>query len=118
GADVTQDPSVRGFTGGQGLNASLKYSADAFKASAIVNEALLGMQPHDLSKVVSGNEQFFRGLAASGDQLASLISTFDSTMATFASRQQQLSDTIAALPPLLHATERSLTALDSSFTPT
>ena len=40
--DATQDPSVRGLTAGQALNLSLKYAADAFKASAIVNQALLG----------------------------------------------------------------------------
>ena len=45
---------------------SLKYSADAFRASAIVNQALLGIQPHDLAGVVKGNEEVFRGLAASG----------------------------------------------------
>ena len=63
--DATVDPSVRGLTAGQALNKSLNYSAEAFKASAIVNQALLGQQPHDLSQVVVGNEQVFRGLAAS-----------------------------------------------------
>ena len=47
-SDASQDPSVRGLTGGQALNQSLKYSTKAFRASAIVNQALLGIQPHDL----------------------------------------------------------------------
>ncbi|MBV8711506.1 MAG: MCE family protein, partial [Solirubrobacterales bacterium] len=64
GQDATQDPSVRGLTGGQALNESLRYSADAFKASAIVNQALLGVEPHDLSRSVVGNEQVFRALAS------------------------------------------------------
>ena len=53
-ADATADPSVRGLTGAQALNAALRYSAGAFKASAIVNEALLGAQPHDLARAVAG----------------------------------------------------------------
>jgi phospholipid/cholesterol/gamma-HCH transport system substrate-binding protein len=116
--DLTQDPSVRGLTAAQALNLSLKYSAGAFRASTIVNQALLGTQPHDLTKVVIGNSQIFRGLAASGSSLASFVTTFNATMATLASRQQQLSQTIALLPPLLRNTESSDTALDKSFGPT
>jgi phospholipid/cholesterol/gamma-HCH transport system substrate-binding protein len=116
--DATQDPSVRGLTGAQALNSSLKYSADAFRASAIVNEALLGTEPHDLSKAVVGNEEVFRALASRQSDLASLITTFDSTMAAFAARQQDLSATIAALPPLLRTTNGALSSLDASFGPT
>ena len=116
--DATQDPSVRGLTAAQALNRSLKYSAGAFKASAIVNQALLGSQPHDLSGAVKGNEQVFRALASRQNQLASLVTTFDSTMAALASHQQDLSATIAALPPLLRTANRALASLDASFGPT
>jgi ABC-type transporter Mla subunit MlaD len=116
--DASQDPSVRGLTGGQALNASLKYSADAFRASAIVNDALLGVQPHDLSGVVRGNEQVFSALAASGSQLPALVDNFNSTLAALASRQADLSATIAALPPWLQATDSALGPLNASFVPT
>jgi phospholipid/cholesterol/gamma-HCH transport system substrate-binding protein len=116
--DVTQDPSVRGLTAAQALNLSLKYSAGAFKASTIVNEALLGQRPHDLSRVVVGNEHVFGALAARSAALASFVHTFNLTMATFASRQQQLSQTIALLPPLLENTSKADSALDASFGPT
>jgi phospholipid/cholesterol/gamma-HCH transport system substrate-binding protein len=116
--DAGQDPLVRGLTGGQALNSSLRYSADAFKASAMVNQALLGVQPHDLSGVVAGNASVFRALAASGNQLAGFVTTFNATMAAFAARQQQLGQTIAALPPFLQRTQSSDTALDASFGPT
>jgi phospholipid/cholesterol/gamma-HCH transport system substrate-binding protein len=116
--DASQDPSVRGLTAGQALNRSLDYSADAFKASAIVNQALLGVQPHDLSGAIQGNEEVFRALAARQGQLASLVSTFDATMRALASRQQDLSATIGALPPLLRTANRALRSLDASFGPT
>jgi phospholipid/cholesterol/gamma-HCH transport system substrate-binding protein len=96
----------------------LKYSADAFRTSAIVNEALLGMAPHDLSNAVAGNEEVFRALASRQGELASLITTFDATMAALAARQQDLSATIAALPPLLRTTGGALTSLNASFGPT
>ncbi len=116
--DSSQDPSVRGLTAGQALNKSLKYSAGAFRASAIVNEALLGTQAHDLSTYVEGNEEVFRALASRQSQLASLVGNFDTTLRALAARQQDLSATIAALPPLLRTTNTALTALDASFGPT
>jgi ABC-type transporter Mla subunit MlaD len=116
--DASQDPIVKGLTGGQALNLSLKYSADAFKTSSIVNQALLGIQPHDLANAISGNEQVFRALAASGGQLSSFVTTFNATMAALAARQQDLSQTIALLPAFLQRTQSSDTALDASFAPT
>jgi ABC-type transporter Mla subunit MlaD len=116
--DASQDPITRGLTGGQALNTSLKYSAAAFRASAIVNEALLGTEPDDLSGVISGNDRVLSALAASGSQLPSFVTTFNATMATLASRQQDLSATIALLPELLRRTESSDSALDASFGPT
>jgi ABC-type transporter Mla subunit MlaD len=116
--DASQDVIVRGLTGGQALNVSLKYSPDAFQASAMVNQALLGTSPHDLSGVVKGNAQVFRALAASGDQLSSFVTTFNATMAALAARQTELGQTILQLPPFLQATQTSDTALDASFGPT
>ncbi len=116
--DASQDVIVRGLTGGQALNKALQYSTGAFRNSAVVNEGLLGIQPHDLSKSVEGQEEVLRGFAASGQQLASLVHTFNATMATLASRQQDLSRTIALLPPLLRRTNSADSALDASFGPT
>ncbi len=116
--DTTQDPSVRGLTGAQALNAALHYSAQAFQASAIVNEALLGTQPGDLSRAVSGTQQVLGALATSSPQLQSLISSFNATMATLASRQSELSATVAALPGLLRNTQSADAALDATYAPT
>ncbi|MGA2926656.1 MAG: hypothetical protein ABSG43_11800, partial [Solirubrobacteraceae bacterium] len=117
--DASQDPSVRGLTAAQALNRSLQYAAAAFRAAAIVNEGLLGEQPQaDLPGVVGGGEQVFAALASQQAKLAGLISTFDATTATFASRQRQLSETIALLPPLLRDADRALGPLDASFAPT
>ena len=116
--NAQQDPITRNLTGGQALNLSLKYSADAFQASSMVNQALLGTQPHDLSGVVAGNAHVFRGLAAAGDSLSGFVTTFNATMAALAARQQELAQTISLLPPLLQITQTSDSALDASFGPT
>ena len=116
--DATQDPSVRGLTGAQALNRSLTYAAGAFRASTIVNAALLGERPHDLSGVVAGNERIFAALASQQSHLADLVSTFNATMAALAARQQALSETIGLLPPTLRAADSALGPLQASFGPT
>jgi phospholipid/cholesterol/gamma-HCH transport system substrate-binding protein len=116
--DATQDPSVRGLTAGQALNLSLQYAANAFKASSIVNAALLGTQPHDLSGVVSGSAHTFAALASVQSRLQDFVSSFNTTMAALAARQQDLSATISLLPPTLRAADRALGPLQASFGPT
>jgi phospholipid/cholesterol/gamma-HCH transport system substrate-binding protein len=116
--DASQDPSQRGLTAGQSLNRSLNYSARAFRASAIVNQALLGQRPHDLSGAVAGTEKFFSGLAGAQGHLADLVTTFNSTMRALSARQQDLSNTIALLPGTLEATNQTLGPLQASFAPT
>jgi ABC-type transporter Mla subunit MlaD len=116
--DASQDPTQRGLTAGQSLDQSLKYAAGAFRASTIVNSALLGQQPHDLSGVVSGTSQVLGALASQRTHLSHLVGSFNATMAALADRQQDLSLTIARLPPLLRATDRALGPLQASFGPT
>ncbi len=116
--DATQDPTQRGLTAGQSLNQSLNYAADAFKASTIVNEGLLGQQPHDLSGVVIGTDHVFSALASAQAHLAHLVGSFNTTMAALASRQQDLSQTVAELPRTLRATDNALGPLQASFAPT
>jgi phospholipid/cholesterol/gamma-HCH transport system substrate-binding protein len=116
--DAGQDPIVKGLTGGQSLNKSLDYSVGAFRASSIVNEALLGIRPHDLENVVIGNSQVLKGLAGAGTQLGSFVHTFNLTLGALAARQQALSQTIAVLPSLLRNVDTSDAALERSFPPT
>jgi phospholipid/cholesterol/gamma-HCH transport system substrate-binding protein len=117
-ADASQDPSVRGLTAGQALNQSLKYAAGAFRASTIVNAALLGQQPHDLSGVVTGAGRTLTALASTGSRLPDLVSTFNATMGALAARQQDLSTTISLLPSVLRAADNALGPLQASFGPT
>jgi len=116
--NAAADPDVRGLTAAQALNKSLDYAAGAFKASTIVNAALLGEQPNDLAGVVNGNERIFTALASQQNHLEDLVTSFDSTMGALAARQQDLSTTIALLPPLLRTADSALGPLQASFGPT
>jgi phospholipid/cholesterol/gamma-HCH transport system substrate-binding protein len=117
-AEKGVDPSQKGLTAAQSLNRSLNDSADAFRASAIVDEALLGSRPHDLSGAVTGLSQTFTGLSASGQHLSDLVGVFNTTMGALASRQNDLQQTIALLPGTLRDLDAALGPLDASFGPT
>jgi phospholipid/cholesterol/gamma-HCH transport system substrate-binding protein len=109
---------VRGLTAAQALNKSLNYAANAFKASTIVNAALLGEQPHDLSGVVAGNAHIFSALASEQSHLQDLVTTFNTTMGALSARQQDLSETISLLPGVLRAADAAFGPLQASYGPT
>src|SRR4029079_1550825 len=50
GEDADQDPSTKGETAAKSLNASYQSSAQALRGGAIVNDAILGTDLHDLSR--------------------------------------------------------------------
>ncbi len=116
--DATQDPTQRGLTAGQSLNQSLKYSAGAFRASAIVNQALLGEKPHDLSQVVAGTQRLFGALSSDQGRLSDLVDALNTTMAALSHQQNDLQQTIALLPGTLRATNAALGPVQASFAPT
>jgi phospholipid/cholesterol/gamma-HCH transport system substrate-binding protein len=89
------------------LNQTLSDSTAALEGTAIVNQALLGRRPHDLSGAVRGLSDSFTALASSQQQLRGLVSSLDATMSTLAARQGDLQATLAALPGTLVAADRA-----------
>jgi ABC-type transporter Mla subunit MlaD len=118
GEDADQDPSTKGETAAKSLNDSLKYSPDALRDTALANEALLGTQPHDLSKLIGGLQRTSTKLVSREDSLKSLITNFNRTTAAFAAESGNLRQTIALLPRVLDRARPALTSLNASFPPT
>ena len=113
--DAAQDPSVRGLTAAQALNQSYRYGGPAFKNVSIVNDALLGTQPHDLSNLIAGLNKTTQGLNRNEGALKDLITNFNTTMASFASHDSDLSRSIQLLAPTLDNANKALTSLNASF---
>jgi phospholipid/cholesterol/gamma-HCH transport system substrate-binding protein len=101
--------------GAAALNRTLSDSTTALRASAIVNQALLGQQPHDLSGAVTGLSRTFTALAASRTDLTGLVSSLDATMTALSERQGDLQATLAALPGALSAAGRADTGLEGTL---
>src|SRR6185436_3007101 len=62
GEDADQDSSTKGETDGKSLHDSLQYSAGALRGGAVVNQALLGVEAHDLSKLIGAQQKVFAAL--------------------------------------------------------
>jgi phospholipid/cholesterol/gamma-HCH transport system substrate-binding protein len=115
GEDDDQDADVQGETAGQALNDSLKYSADALRGGAIVNEATTGTELHDLSKLISGQQRITAALSSREGQLKDLITNFNITMGALASEEANLRATIRELPRVLEAARPALDELNAAF---
>ena len=97
--DQTQDPAVRGESAATALNQTFDYGAAAGRGSAIVNEALLGTRPDDLSQLLVGGNRIFKTLASREVQLKGLISNFNTFTGALAAQSGALSESIRAASP-------------------
>jgi phospholipid/cholesterol/gamma-HCH transport system substrate-binding protein len=83
-----------------------------------VNEASLGTEPHDLSKLIAGSQKTAAQLSSNDKNLKDLVTNFNRTMAAFAGESDNLSATIRLLPPVLEQARPTLASLNASFPPT
>jgi ABC-type transporter Mla subunit MlaD len=115
--DATQEPEVRGKTAGEALNGAFHYGGDAGRYSAQVTNALLGTQPHDLSRLIAGTGRTFAALAKNEDDLKGLIVNFDVFTGALAAQSANLSTTVNRLAPTLKNFHSSLVSLNQALPP-
>jgi phospholipid/cholesterol/gamma-HCH transport system substrate-binding protein len=113
--DKDQDPDVQGETAGEALNDTFDYGGEAGRTSAIVNEALLGTEPHDLSKLIDSNRRIFGALLSRESQLKDLLTNFNVFTGALASESANLSETVRLLAPTLEVGQDSFANLNASF---
>jgi phospholipid/cholesterol/gamma-HCH transport system substrate-binding protein len=115
GEDDDQDPDTKGETGGESLNDSLQYSAEALRGSTILNQATLGTDLHDISKLIAGQQKFTAALASREASLKDLITNFNITTGALAAQEADLSATVRELPRVLEAARPALDNLNAAF---
>jgi phospholipid/cholesterol/gamma-HCH transport system substrate-binding protein len=101
--------------GAAGFNRSIQYWESAFRGSAVVNDATLGILQHDLSNYVKTAGTVAGALDRDPAALKGLITDFNTTAAAFAVEQANLEATVAELPRTLRAAQPALKSLDDSF---
>jgi phospholipid/cholesterol/gamma-HCH transport system substrate-binding protein len=118
GEDAEQLPEVRGINAATALNKTYHRAPPSLRGAAVINTALGGTEPHDLSKLIAGIGRVTAALNVHEQQLGELIGNFNTFFASFAAQSASLQATIGELPSSLSAINRGLAALDASFGPT
>ncbi|MEK6327358.1 MAG: MlaD family protein [Actinomycetota bacterium] len=113
--DATQDPDVQGLTGAEAINKAFRYGGRAGRTTAIVNQAFLGLHPHDLSNLIRAQRDLFAKLASTDGALSDFITNFNVTAGAFASESANLSASVRELAPTLQAAEPSLRHLNEAL---
>jgi phospholipid/cholesterol/gamma-HCH transport system substrate-binding protein len=109
---------ARGARAAQSLNESLRYTPGALRGTAVVSQALLGQEPHDLSQLIAGAQRTSAKLVSREGALQDLITNFNTTTAALASEQTNLRETVALLPGVLERANTAFDALNRAFPPT
>lgn len=115
--DAEQDKSVRGETAAEAINDSFEYGGKAGRSTAEVSEALLGTEPHDLSKLIAANRDVFVTLSDHEQALQGLVTNFNTTTGALAAESANLSASVRELAPTLEEAEPSLRHLSNSLPP-
>jgi phospholipid/cholesterol/gamma-HCH transport system substrate-binding protein len=115
--NATQDPDVQGLDAAQALNETFRYGGKAGRTTAIVNQALLGEHPHDLSNLIRGQRNVFAKLASTDGSLSDLITNFNITAGALASQSADLSASIHELAPTLEEARPALAHLSNALPP-
>ena len=113
--DATQDPEVQGLTAAEAINKSFVYGATAARDSAIVNEALQGTAPHDLSNLIAGLARVFGALSSHESQLQGVVTNLNTFTGALASESANLQRSIKLLGPTLLIAEPALRHTNSTL---
>ena len=116
--NATLEPGLQGLTGAQGFNKAYAYSPQALKGASIVNSALLGTQPHDLSNLIGAVAKLTTNLRGSESQLQGLIVNLNTTAGALAAQSSSLTAAVGLLGPTVTAADAAFKSLDASLPPT
>ncbi len=113
--NAEQDPEVRGVNAAEALNKAYARAPAAERGGAIINQAIGGTEPHDLSKLVLSIGKVTSALNVHEQQLGELIGNFNTFFRSFANRSSSLRAAVAVLPSSLHNIDSGLRELDRAF---
>jgi phospholipid/cholesterol/gamma-HCH transport system substrate-binding protein len=98
----------------QAINRTIPQLDPTFSEIAIVSEAFMGTEPHDLSKAIEGSSRVMTALAKDRPSLGSLVSDFSTVARALSDRQAELRATLAGLDQVLGDAPPTLEAIDAA----
>jgi phospholipid/cholesterol/gamma-HCH transport system substrate-binding protein len=114
-SDEGQDDAVVGKTGAEALNASYEDAGPALRGAAILNEAFLGEEERDVSRLIAGLQRVTAALGRNEQLLQDWVVNFNRTMSIFADEKANVSATIRALPQTTRNADSAFASLNAAF---
>jgi len=108
-------PKAEDLDAAESLNDAIRFGARSLRGTAIVADAFLGTEDHDLSRLIAGLNRTTEGLGRNEEQLKDLVTNFNRTVAATASEAVALRASIRLLGPTLQNADSALDALNASF---
>jgi phospholipid/cholesterol/gamma-HCH transport system substrate-binding protein len=104
-----------GNGGAEAYNRALTNAPEALRNVAIANEATLGRRPHDLSRLLRGQQRLFSQLASNKGELQDLITNLNLTAEAFGRNDAALQASVPALRDTLAVGEPALVSLNNAL---
>ena len=117
GEDADQEDAVRGLSAAEALNRSTDDAPDTLRGAAQVNDALLGEEERDMSRLIRGGQRVASALATREEELEGLIVRMNVTAGALAAERRSLRASIDRLPRVLGNALPALTELSEAFPP-
>jgi phospholipid/cholesterol/gamma-HCH transport system substrate-binding protein len=103
-------------SGARGFNEAIRYWEEAYRNSALANDATLGVEPtKDIPRVLKGQQRTFAALDANPEALKDLITNFNTFAGSLAREDVALSASIPALRDTLRVANPALRQLDNAL---
>jgi phospholipid/cholesterol/gamma-HCH transport system substrate-binding protein len=115
--NAEQDPELHGLNAAQALNKAYQEGPSSLRGAAVLNQAISGTVPHDLSKLVKSIGKVTAALNVHEQQLGELIVNFNAFFRPFAQEAPSVKATVAELPSTLFAADRGFAALAAALPP-
>ncbi|HEV2974204.1 MAG TPA: MlaD family protein [Solirubrobacteraceae bacterium] len=113
--NAEQEPEVREVNAAEALNKTYLRAPAAERGAAVVNQAIGGTEPHDLSNLVQSIGRVTAALNVHEQQLGELIGNFDTFFRILANQSASLRRAVAVLPSSLHNVDAGLRELNAAF---
>ena len=102
-------------TGAEYYNQSLDQAPEAFRNSALANEASLGERPGDLQRVIKSQQKVFAALSTHPEQLKDLVTNLNATARALSADEGALQATVPALRDVVVRGRPALAELNASL---
>jgi virulence factor Mce-like protein len=104
-----------GNGGAQAYNRALSDSPEALRNVAIANEASLGQRPHDLSRLLRGQQRLLSQLGSDPEALKDLVTNLNLTAEALGRNDEALRAAVPALRDTLRVGQPALVSLNNAL---